>query len=96
MVTEQEINDAAVAAKAAHEVYVAARDKHERLRVTRACEEYKVGIGMFVTDKRGRKGVVIRVEPWDDSKPWVYAKEIRKDGSQGERELSMYSDWSAL
>jgi hypothetical protein len=96
MVTSQEISDAIAVEKAAYVAYTTARERRESLQVTRACEEYKVGIGMFVTDKRGRKGVVIRVTPWGDMRPWVYAHEIKKDGSRSGRQLSMYGEWTVI
>jgi hypothetical protein len=97
MVTPEEIRDAIAVEKAAHDAYTAARDRREQLQVTHACEKHKVGIGMFVTDKKGRKGVVARVRPWaDNERPWVYATELKKDGSRGKRELAMYADWSVI
>jgi hypothetical protein len=96
MVSEQEIDDARAVEKAAHAAYIAARERHEQLRTTRACEEYKVGIGMFVVDNRRRKGIVVRVAPMSGGQPWVYAHEIKKDGSRGKRELSMYGDWTVV
>lgn len=96
MVSEQEIRDAIAVETAAHEAYAATREKREQLQITRACEEYKVSIGLFVKDKRGRTGVVIRIKPWSDSRPWVYAQQINKDGSRGKRELSMFEDWTVI
>jgi hypothetical protein len=96
MVTDQEIRDAIAVEKAAHEAYVAARERREQLQVTQACQEYKVGIGMFVKDKRGRTGVVVRVKPLSDGRPWIYAHEMKKDGSRGKRELSMYAEWTVI
>jgi hypothetical protein len=96
MVSEQEIRDALAVEKAAHEAYAVAQRHREQLQITRACEEYKVGIGMFVKDKRGRTGVVSRVKPWADGRPWVVAREIKKDGSQSKRELNMFNDWTVI
>jgi hypothetical protein len=96
MVTDQEIADAEATVRVTTKVYLEAKEKLARLKETQACEEYKVGIGMIVTDKRGRTGVVCRVNPTYGGKPWVYAKQIKKDGSQGEREFSMYSDWTVV
>jgi hypothetical protein len=97
MVTDQEIAEAEATLRVTTAAYTEAKNKLERLKETRACEQFKVGIGMIVTDTKGRTGVVYRVRAWNDnSKPWVYAKQIKKDGSQGNRELSMYSDWSVV
>ncbi|HWX13484.1 MAG TPA: hypothetical protein VNY06_01165 [Methylocella sp.] len=96
MVTDQEIADAEAVLRAATTAYLEAKEKVHRLKETQACEEYKVGIGMIVSDRRGRTGVVCRVSPTYGGKPWVYAKQIKKDGSRGERELSMYSDWTVV
>lgn len=96
MVTEKEVEDAYAVEKAARQVYIEAKDRRQRVDEAHACEKYNVGIGKFVTDKRGRKGVVIRVLPWSNGRPWIYAKEIKKDGSQGKRELAMYCDWTVL
>jgi hypothetical protein len=96
MVTDKEIADAEAVRNAARTVYKEAEYKVERLKETQACEKYKVGIGMIVVDKNGRKGVVVRINPSYGGKPWVYAKQIKKDGSRGERELSMYSDWMVV
>jgi hypothetical protein len=77
MVTAQELNDARAVETATHDAYLKARERREQLEITQACEEYKVGIGMFVKDKRGRTGVVCRVKPWTNAgRPWVYAYEI--------------------
>src|SRR5258708_33808920 len=81
MVTDAEIIDAKAVLVAALKAYQCARDALEKLEITQACEQYKIGIGMFVTDRRGRKGIVSRVKPWNGSRPWVTAKQIKKDGS---------------
>ena|ERR1700722_6429138 len=96
MITDQEIADARAAEKAAHDAYVNARDLCCEREIQRACERYSVKRDDVVVDKKGRKGVVCKVKPWSDSKPWVTAREIKKDGALGMRELQMYSDWTVL
>jgi len=92
MVTDAQISDAKAVLVAALKTYQDAKATLEKLEVTQACEQYKVGIGMFVTDRKGRKGIVSRVKPWNNSRPWISAMQIKKDGSAGDRELQMYDD----
>lgn len=91
MVTMEEITGAA-----AVEALRIASEKLNQLRVTRACQLHGIGIGMFVQDKKGRKALVTSVKPWSDRKPWVYGKQVKADGSVGERLISLYSDWHVL
>jgi hypothetical protein len=96
MATKEEISDAIAVEKSAHEAYIAARERRESLQVTFACEQWQVGIGKIVVDTKGRKGVVVRVRPWDDMKPWIFAKQIKKDGSTGDREIQMFDRWTVI
>jgi hypothetical protein len=96
MVTDEDIAQAIEAEKAAHEAFIELRDYRERLQVEQASQRYSVSVGDSVKDRKGRYGIVTRIKPWLSGKPWISAKQIKRDGSPGERELNMYSDWEVV
>jgi|HubBroStandDraft_3_1064219.scaffolds.fasta_scaffold189908_3 hypothetical protein len=96
MVTREDLERAKDEADQAYAAHKAAAQRFDNLHTQWASETFGVKLDDMVTDKRGRKGLVCKIKPWSSGKPWVTAKEIKKDGSIGMRELQMYSDWTVL
>lgn len=91
--TDREIKAAETALENAEKTYREAKELVHRLCIRRATEVFGVEVGMRVRDKKGREGVVSQIKPWMSGRPWLSVKQIKKDGSTGERELTFYDEW---
>jgi hypothetical protein len=96
MVTDQEIADARAVEKAAGAAYTEAQRKLTNLLVTRACQQYGVGIGKVVVDQNNVKFSISRVKPIGETGVWLHGHKINKDGSPGKREQWIRPGWKVV
>ena len=96
MVTVEQIAEARIAERAAHEALIAASKQLTDLETLRACQLHNVGIGKFVENKDGEKFLVTRIKAWGDDAPWIYGRKLKKDGAPSEQETWVRGKWHVL
>lgn len=75
----------------------AANKRRDDLYVRRSAEKFGIEVGMRVRS-RGKEFVVDAIQPesWGASRPWLYCREIKKDGSPGNAKRTVYGNWEIV
>jgi|GEM_PF-3660711 len=96
MTTEQEIEKANADLDAAREAVIAAQNRLQDLQTKLAFEKHGVSIGSRVKHSRKGSGIVTRIDGsfGQQTKPWVYARRLKKDGTQGLQVVCFYGEWT--
>ena len=96
MSTEDEIKALEVELAEADRVRREMQQRLNDLYIRRSTEKFGIQAGMRVRN-RGNEYLVesIRPDSYAASKPWLYGRKIKKDGTPGEREVTIFS-WSGV
>jgi len=96
MSINKQISAAEAARQEAAEALSVAEKKLADLYVLRSMEKYGIKPGMRVRNQN-KEFVVDEIRPksWD-CKPWLYGRQILKDGKVGDARRNIYGEWEII